>query len=77
MFKFRTSNCCFHYKLKKVFLKMKNENNNKIQSKNHNVFFFLFLFLAEVRTIMLIVKSRAYIKIKFIPVEFKQSMKHL
>lgn len=54
---------------------MKNENNNKIQSKNHNVFFFLFL--AEVRTIMLIVKSRAYIKIKFIPVEFKQSMKHL
>ena len=55
---------------------MKNENNNKIQSKNHNVFFF-FLFLAEVITIMLIVKSRAYIKIKFIPVEFKQSMKHL
>ena len=74
MFKFRTSNCCFHYKLKKVFLKMKNENNTKIQSKNHN---FFFLFLAEVRTIMLIVKSRAYIKIKFIPVEFKQSMKHL
>ena len=42
MFKFRTSNFCFHYKLKKVFLKMKNENNTKIQSKNHNVFFFSF-----------------------------------
>ena len=39
MFKLRTSNGCFHYKLKKVFLKMKNENNTKIQSKNHNVFF--------------------------------------
>ena len=37
----------------------------------------IMFFLAKVRTIMLIVKSRAYIKIKFIPVEFKQSMKHL